>query len=148
MDKKQPLSENGKPIKYILKNITGRDINIGDLRYTIPANKSRDLLSKTAHLNYNTIMKSRESGSIYKRLGKSLIEVDVLITNNLPKKTIADPSIVYFPQRTKSSIIIGVSELSNEVQQEVLNEEDEILKQLEQSYEEDVTPIVVSNKGN
>lgn len=142
MSKNKQTSPLDRPTKYILKNTTNRDINIGDLRYTIPAGQSRDLLKKTAHLDYDLIIKSKEHGSISKRLGKSLIEIDAIVEASAPQKTIADPSIVYFPQRTKSSIVIDVSEISEDVQQEASVEEDELLKQLNQSYEESVAPLI------
>lgn len=128
--------------RYVLQNVTNRDVNIGDLRYTIPAKKSRDLLSKTAHLDYDAVIESKKSGSIFKKLGKSLIEVTTVIEALPPLKTSADPSIVHFPQRIKSSIVIDVSEISEDVQQEISDEETALLKQLEQSYEENVAPIV------
>lgn len=128
--------------QYVLHNVTNRDVNIGDLRYTIPAKKSRDLLSKTARLDYDAVIKSKESGSISKKLGKSLIEITTVVEAKPPLKTSADPSIVHFPQRIKSSIVIDVSEISEDVQQEISDEEAELLKQLEQSYDENVAPIV------
>lgn len=132
-----------KLTKYILKNITNYDVNLGDLRYSIPAKRSRDLLAKNARLLYNDIMKSKESGSIHKKLGRSLIEVGEIKVEKPPVKTLADPSApVVFPQRTKSLIVIDVGEITEEMQESVLNEEDEFLKQLELSYEGNSTPIV------
>jgi hypothetical protein len=144
------MAEDQKPPerlkKYILRNISNNDINLGDLRYTIPVKQARDLLGKNAHLNYDEIMKSRESGSISKKLGKSLIEVSNNVQPSLPKKTLAGPTIVHFPQKTKSSIVIDISELSDDVQQEILSEEDELLKQLDQFYEENSAPIIAKKE--
>ena len=67
------------PSQYLLKNISRNDINLGDLRYRIPAGKTRDLLGKGARLSWLDIQESKKSGSISKRLGKSLIEVNVII---------------------------------------------------------------------
>jgi hypothetical protein len=133
-----------KPVftEYILKNISHKDISFSDLIYNIPAGKSRNLLGKTARLKYEDIMKSRESGSIAKKIKQGLlVEITAIVTANPPPKTVAKPTVIQFPQRTKSSIVIEVNEVFEE-SQEVLNEEDEILKQLDQLHEENVVPII------
>ena len=118
-----------KPNKYVLKNISTMDVNLGDLRYTIPAGKSRDLLSKKARLNWKDVEKSIKSGSIKKRLGRSLVEItDIPKEPPPPPIKIAEPTKVSFPQRVKSSIIIEIGDLSEEVQNLSLIEDDELLE--------------------
>lgn len=129
--------------EYILKNITGHDVSLSDLIYYIPAGQSRNLLGRTARLKYEDIMKSRESGCIAQKLGKSIIEVTKIVVPKPPLKKMAEPMFVKFPQRTKSSIVIDVNEVFDESKEEqVLNEEDALLKELEKSYEERVAPLV------
>ena len=139
--------EQKKFTEYILRNISTSDVHLGDLRYTIPAKQSRNLLSKTARLDYDAIMKSRASGSISKKLGKSLFEVDTIVYITPPKRKMAAPSqIIQFPQRTKSSVVIDVNDVFDESKQEqVINEEDAILKDLQKSYEENTAPVVAKN---
>lgn len=128
--------------RYILKNISKNDINLGDLRYRIPAGKSRDLLSKTAHLDWQDIEHSRTKGSIAARLGKTLIEVQNIVNVPAPKKEMADPSTVMFPQRVKSSIILEMDDISEEIQRISLVEEDEFLKELDDDISGRKAPLI------
>ena len=135
--------------RYLLKNITKNDVCIGDLGYKIPAGQTRDLLGKNARLQVSAIAKSRHSGSLKKRIGKVLIEVDAIIIPTPPPMTVADPSIVSFPQRTKSCITIEVGDISEEINSIALNEDDEFLKQMEDEefmLEECGVPIVAKNE--
>jgi len=136
--------------QYLLKNITKYDINIGDLRYRIPAGQTRDLLGKTAHLKIKDILSSKENGSIGARLGKSLIEVNSIIIPKAPQKTEADPNAVQYPQRVKSSVIIEVGDISDEVDELSLNEDEEFLQQMEEdsiSFEDDGAPLVSNGES-
>lgn len=133
---------------YILKNITQRDINLGDLRFKIPAGKCRNLLAKKSHVNLEEIIESETNGSISKFLGKALIKVEKIIYVETPAMEMADPHIVNFPQRKKSSIIIEVGDIDDELRELVLNEDDEYLKQLEseaQLLEEGGLPLVAKD---
>jgi hypothetical protein len=127
------------PDKYILKNITRYDVNIGDLGYRIPAGKSRNLLGKNARIKWEVIEKSIKSGSLFKRLGRSLVEVAQVIEALPPPKTVSkgEENIV-FPQRTKSYIVIDVGEIDESV---IKSEDDEFLRELEASNFEEL-PIV------
>jgi len=131
--------------RYLIKNITKMDINIGDLRYRIPAGQTRDLLSKNAHLRLEDILESREYGSISIRLGKSLIEVDAIIVAKPPNKTMAKPTKVNFPQRTKSYITIDVTDVA-EAEELSRSEDDEFLKEMENDlYYEEELPIIADS---
>lgn len=117
---------------YILKNITGRDANLGDLRVKIPAGKCRNLLAKKSRVTIEDIVRSEENGSIYKFLKrKVLIKVYKEEEIVLPLMELADPSAVTFPQRRKSSIVIEVGDIDEEIKDLVLSEDEEYLKQLE-----------------
>lgn len=117
---------------YILKNITGRDANLGDLRVKIPAGKCRNLLAKKSRVTIEDIIRSEKSGSIYKFLkSKVLIKVYKEEEIVLPLMELADPSVVTFPQRRKSSIVIEVGDIDEEIKDLVLSEDEEYLKQLE-----------------
>lgn len=139
--------------RYLLKNITKNDVSIGDLRYKIPAGQTRDLLSKTARLKVKDILTSKHNGSISLRLGKSLIEVsDIIIAKPPSMKETSDN--VQFPQRVKSSIVIEVNDISDEIDELSLNEDDEFLKQMEEdnlSFSDESAPLIakknVKTKG-
>ena len=100
--------------KYLLRNVHSRkmDVVISDLHYKIPSGCIRNLLSSTSRLKIEDIQKSRECGSIAKRIQQgALIEVEYEQQTTPPKITVALPSAVSFPQRIKSSIVIEVSDL-------------------------------------
>lgn len=132
--------------RYILRNISKNDINLGDLRYKIPAGKSRDLLSRTARLLWKDIEKSRTSGSIAVRLGKTLIEIKDVIEPLDPIKYVADPSTIFFPRRVKSSIVLEMEDFSEEIQKISLVEDDELLKELGDLNLEEV-PLILESKN-
>lgn len=131
---------------YVLRNITQRDINLGDLRYKIPAGKSRDLFAKKSNLRYDDIIKSKRSGSISKYLCKKfLVETKkIVVEPPAPRMEIADPSAVTFPQRIKSSITIEVGGVTDEIRDLTISEDDELLKQMEEEaiFEAESAPIV------
>lgn len=133
---------------YILRNITGRDINLGDLRIKIPAGKCRNLLGKKSRVLPEDIKESEKNGSISKYLGKFLIKVEKIVEPSIPIEEVADPSAVTFPQRKKSSIIIEVGEIDEEIKDLILEEDEEYLKQLEvESMDEDSgLPITTDEK--
>jgi len=119
--------------KYVLRNITTSDVMIGDLRYKIPAGKSRDLYGKGARLTAKSIEASRKSGSIAKRLGKSLVEVtDVVIQPTPPRMEVNKTGTITFPQKTKSFITIEVGDIAEEDLKTISGgEEDAYMKELE-----------------
>lgn len=130
----QPISR--KP-KYILRNIHPKrmDVMIGDLRYPIPYGQSRDLLSKTAHLDPAAIERSRLSGSIAERLRQGvLIEVKSIVLAPPPTLSVAEPSAISFPQRTKSLLVPKSGDLTENIQSIVAGAEEdaELLKQMEE----------------
>jgi len=135
MQKYKAISHTKKRMKnrpkYILRNKTRNDVSIGDLRYKIPAGKARDLLSPTAHLSLEDIEKSALSGSISKRLGKSLFLVKSTISPVPPSYELAKPSSVVFPQRIKSSVTIEIGDITDEIQGLILDEDEEFLKKLD-----------------
>lgn len=134
--------------QYLLRNVSKYDINLGDLRYKIPAGQTRDLLGKTAHLKVKDILNSKLNGSIGMRLGKTLIEVHTMIELKPPGRVEADPDIVQFPQRIKSNIIIEVGNISEEVDKLSLNEDEEFLKEMEDdiSFDKDNAPLVAKKE--
>jgi hypothetical protein len=137
--------------RYLLKNISKNDINLGDLIYRIPAGQTRDLLSKTAHLKLKDIIKSREKGSIGARLGKSLIEVDSVIIAKPPPISEVNSSTVKFPQRVKSSITIEVGDISEDIDNISISEDEEFLKQINEDRllnNEEALPTVVEKKDD
>lgn len=137
--------------RYLLKNITKYDVNIGDLRYKIPAGQTRDLLGKNARLKVADIAKSRESGSLSKRIGKTLIEVDAIVEPKPPPMTEAEPSTVAFPQRVKSCITIEVGDISDDINDLAISEDEEFLKQMEEEdmmLGEDAVPVVAKNEDD
>jgi len=132
--------------RYILKNTSKYDINLGDLRYRIPAGQARDLLSKTARLDWEDIVRSRTNGSIAARLGKTLIEIHNIVEPTVPRKELADPSTIVFPRRVKSSIVLEMEDVSEEIQKISLIEEDEFLKELDDDITAGKVPLVASEE--
>ena len=140
-----------RPTKYILRNTSRQDIMLGDLRYKIPALQTRNLLSRTAHLDWKDIEASRERGSIAVRLGKSLIEIFdfIPIDPTLPRKKIKISERVAFPSRLKkTSITLEVGkQISDELAESILADEDEFLKELEEdNLEEGNSPIMIEDE--
>ena len=136
MAKKVVKKESNKildiPNKYLLKNISTSDINLGDLRYRIPAGKTRDLLGKTAHLKFEDIVKSRYNGSIKARLGKSLAEVTSIVEAKPPPMPEFKPKdAIIFPQRIKSYITIEVGDVTDEIKNLIMNDDEEFFQQLQ-----------------
>jgi hypothetical protein len=127
--------------KYILKNISNYDIHLSDLGYVIPAKSSRNLFGKNARLDREQIRISRENGSISKRLGTSLIEIAEEIYPKVPLKKLAVPSEVD-NGLAKSCLKVKEEELSSDIQETVLSEEDELLKRLEMQFDTNVSPVV------
>jgi hypothetical protein len=135
-----------EPERYLLKNISTSDVNIGDLRYRIPAGQTRNLLSKTAHLEWEHISQSKESGSIAKRLGRTLIEVEGIVVAKPPHMTVAKPKVVDFPQRTKSYITIDVVDIA-EAEELARSEDDEFLREMEnEGFHEEKLPIIAGDE--
>lgn len=130
--KKKDNRELNIPNKYLLRNISTSDINLGDLRYRIPAGKTKDLLGKTAHLKFEDIVKSRYNGSIKARLGKSLVEVTSIVEIKPPPMTEFKPKdAITFPQRTKSYITIEVGDVTDEIKNLIMDDDDEFIQELE-----------------
>lgn len=130
--------------QYILRNITKMDVNLGDLRYKIPAGKARDLLSKTARLNIEDVERSRKNGSIAARLGKSLVEVQNTINPPHPKKMMSNEAVV-FPNRIKTTIVLEMDDISEDVRNLSIVDEDEFLKELDNEFEQSL-PLVATNE--
>lgn len=122
--------------KYILRNIHPKkmDVMLGDLYYRIPYGQSRDLLSPTAHLDPAAIERSRLNGSIAKRIAQGLIvEVQAVVLATPPTVSIASPSAVSFPQRTKTLAVPENEDLIDSIRSTVMDMEDEeLLRQMEE----------------
>lgn len=131
--------------KYILKNISKYDVNLGDLRIKIPVGRSVNLLKSR---NYEDIIESEAHGSISKKLNKSLIKVEN-DTRAVPSCYVPIKSSIPFPSKNKSSIIIEVGEIDEDLQEIIMNDDEEYLKQLQ--MESDIasnsdTPLVVKEE--
>jgi hypothetical protein len=135
-----------KPEKYILRNISNKDVMIGDLGYKIPAGESKDLLAKNSRLSWERIQASKEKGILSMKLGKTLVEIENIVVAHPPTKTevIREAITVKFPDRTKSIVVVNVGDISEEVQNLTIAEEDEILKQLEMDSLNDGQVLTVS----
>lgn len=122
-----------KPEKYILRNISNREISISDLGYKIPAGESRDLLGKKSGVTWERIQASKEKGTLSLKLGKTLVEIENIVVAHPPSMTevIREAVTVKFPDRTKSIVIVDVGNISDEVQNLTIVEEEELLKQLD-----------------
>jgi hypothetical protein len=132
---------------FLIRNISQYDINLGDLKYKIKAGKVVDLYGETAHLNKEVIQKSLESGSISKRLGKSLVLISN--TSQTPIIPIITESnkIIEFPRHAKSSIIIEVGKIDKDVESMILEDDDAFLKELEFDGSGDGSaPIIAKEK--
>jgi len=137
-------------MKYLLKNISRYDVNLGDLRIKIPAGKCINLLTKKAHYTIDDILLSEQQGSISKKLQrKLLIKVVDIREPVVPNRTISKGNTVIFPQRTKSSIVIEFENIDEELNELVMNEDEEYLKQLQMESEISSgtdTPLVLDDE--
>lgn len=118
--------------RYLLRNTRKYDINLGDLRYTIPAGQVRDLLSKTAHIDPIQLAKSVTSGSIAARMKLgSLVEVVKEPDLRPPKKVEVSNRPVSFPRTKKTSIVLDVALLDEQMNNMILDDGDQFVKELE-----------------
>lgn len=120
--------------KYLLRNIHPRkmDVSLSDLRYRIPKGQVRDLLSPLSGLKPADVERSRKAGSIAKRLKQGfLIEVMAAVDLSPPFMSVAEPSAIAFPQRTKSLLIVDVTDVSSELQSSILADDDELLREMD-----------------
>lgn len=106
------------------------DINLGDLRYKIPAGATRDLLSPTARLDPALVQKSRTEGSIAARLGKTLIEVQKKILLTVPLKEESRKAIGMLRPRDKSSVLINAKKEDDKLNNIIMQEEEDLLKEM------------------
>jgi predicted transcriptional regulator len=126
---------------------------IGDLRYKIPKGQTRDLLSKTARLNYEALKESVVNGSIAKRLKQGILVEVVKHPDLSPNKMLEVSQVaVSFPRQKKSAIVLDVAQLDEEFNEMILNEEDELLKELQNEdamFDEMAgSPLVATGEGN
>lgn len=132
--------------KYLLRNVTKRDVLLGDLGYKIPVGQVRDLLSRTARMDRKRLEKSVVSGSIRRRIDAGIL-VEVITAPDLrpPKKLDVSEVPVSFPRQPKSSIVLDVNKLDEQHQNIILSEEDDLLKELQEEdmlMEADGAPLV------
>jgi hypothetical protein len=119
---------------YFLRNVSKKDLRINDLKhYPIQAGKTCNLLDKGSRLSWEEIIKSRESGDLSKKLGKELIEVerDVVAKPPTLREVIREAVVVKFPDTAKSSIVIEVGDIAENIQNITISEEEDFLKQLD-----------------
>ena len=137
--------------KYILRNISRKDVLLGDLGYRIPAGKTANLLSPKSALTEKMIEKSAVSGSLAKVMGKYLVRVEEVVKIEPPPKTATTmTNVVTFPQKTKSFITIEVGELTDEeLRDATTDEEAAFLQQLggEAAFSPDSTAVPIAAKG-
>ena len=65
------MSKSNK--EFWVRNISNKNIGLTDLAYTIPANTSKNLLSKHFSYNINTLLKSSKEGSLYQKKDKVIL---------------------------------------------------------------------------
>lgn len=119
---------------YFLRNVSKKDLRIHDLNhYQIPAGKTKNLLDKCSKLSWDQISKSRESGDLSKRLGKELVELNTSAIARPPtlREVIREAVVVKFPDTAKSSIVIEVGDIAENIQNITISEEEDFLKQLD-----------------
>ena len=118
--------------RYILKNMTKRDVNLGDLRYKIPASQARDLLSKTAHLDFDAIVDSYKNGSIRKYLDAGIIvEVYDIHEPKAPLIYVDSMPKIKFPRHLKTKLTIEIGDVDEEMKKITIDEEEDFLKELD-----------------
>jgi hypothetical protein len=119
-------------VRYLLRNTSKYDINLGDLRYKIPAGQVRDLLGKTAHIDIKLLEKSIISGSIAARIKNGML-VEVVKAPDLrpPKKIKASDKPISFPRTNKTSVILDVALLDEKLNNMILDDGDQFVKELE-----------------
>lgn len=118
--------------RYILKNMTKRDVNLGDLRYKIPANQSRDLFAKTARLEIESIDQSKKNGSIYKYLEAGiLVEVCDINEPKAPLIYVDSMPKIKFPRHLKTKLTIEIGDVDEEMKKITIDEEEDFLKELD-----------------
>ena len=126
---------------YILRNNKRYDINLGDLHYKVPAGKTRDLYSPTARLDRELIQLSKQSGSIAARLANGSLS-EVVKHINL-KRPPMEEAKTPFPRQNKSSVTLDSDKLDEEIQEMILSDDDELLKELDEiSLMTEEAPIV------
>jgi hypothetical protein len=82
-------------------------------------------------------------------LGKTLVEIENIVVAHLPTmmQVIREVVTVKFPDRTKSIVIVDVGNISDEVQNLTIIEEEELLKQLEtESLGDGQVPMVFGDE--
>jgi hypothetical protein len=118
------------------------DVGLGDLRYKIPKGQTRDLLSRTARLSIEDIEKSRANGSIARRLKSGvLIEVKTNVKTPVVKKEISKKA-VHFPRQKKTSIVLDIEELDEQLSNMMIEEDEELLKELQEEDYMSEAPLV------
>lgn len=119
-------------MKLLIKNISKRDIVLGDLRYKIPAGATRDFLSPNSGLRPKDVEKSFKEGSIAKRLGSTLIHIQRTVHYFTPSKN--DKIKGQGSKRTrnrKSAIQADQAEVSQELQELALLDDEDLLRELD-----------------
>jgi len=134
-DRKKWLRPPNRGPRYLLRNVHPKrmDVMLGDLGYRIPYGQTRDMLSPSARLDPSAVERSRLNGSIAQRLRQGvLMEVVAVIPIPPPQVSVAEPSAISFPQRTKSLLVPDEGDLTESVQSVVADEDTELLKQMEE----------------
>ena len=124
-----------QPKSYVIKNISRYDLNLSDLGVRIPLGTSRDLLDPKLNLRWEEIMKSKTSGSIFLRIRKGMAsEVTNIVPSPQPisrTQVVREAVLVKFPDRVKSTLIVDIGSISEDIRKMSISEDDELLKQLE-----------------
>lgn len=136
---------------YWLRNVhpLKMDVSLSDLAYRIPYGQARNLLSATANLPLEKIIKSRESGSIFKRLKQGfLIEVKNDVKIEIPNRQVVDSEKISFPNRVKSGIVVE-NTLTENIQTSIISEEDNLIEELEREFKSSAEEVpLISSLGN
>jgi len=118
-----------KKHSFLLRNVTKRDINLGDLRFKIPAMGVKNLLSPKSHITVEDLANSISSGSLSKYLGKSLIHIKNL-SRVSPKYKTESKVTTKGLKRLKTSVKEKAEDLSKELEEMTLMDDEEYLREL------------------
>lgn len=89
--------------EFWVTNISKLNVSLGDLRFSIPAGKSFNLLdSKHFHYTLEQLQKSAESGSLFKKRDKIILRKNSPLNDHNVIKL--EVSSVPFPHRKRTTI--------------------------------------------
>ena len=115
---------------YFVKNIANKDVSISDLRCVVFKGQVRNLLTRASRITLDDIKKSKESGSLSRLLGKTLIEVSGHRRVTFPK--ITEAKINNNRNRVAKTLQKNENaEFEDRMAEISLTEDEELIKELE-----------------